>query len=611
MCGIIGAVANRDVSLQLLEGLKRLEYRGYDSAGIVIIDDEHHFQRIRTKGNVDELKTKIEKTPISGTIGLAHTRWATHGKPTEKNAHPHIASDEIALVHNGIIENHESLRSYLISQGCVLTSETDSELIAHLVYLKIKNGLDFFSAVQAIKSELKGAYALAFIHNKEPHRLIAIRHNCPLIVGLGEQENFIASDTLALFSFTKRFIYLEEDDLVDIQKNKLTIYDKHNRVVNRSIQISKEVYDEATKGGYSHFMLKEIFEQPKTIAATMEGRLSQDRVLIEAFGVNAPAIFNQVKRVQIVACGTSYHAGLVGKYWIETIGNVPCQVEIASEFRYREKLIEPNTLFVTLTQSGETADTLAALRLAKKSGYLATLGICNVYGSSLVRESDLVLMMNAGPEIGVASTKSFTSQLIAMMLLSLSLGRYHHLDKNKEAKIVKLLLTLPDKLNQTLALHSAISQLAADFVAKNNAIFLGRGIEYPIAMEGALKLKEISYIHAESFPAGELKHGPLALVDSSMSVIVVAPSDELLNKLKSNIDEVYTREGLLFIFTDEKAGFGETSGRKKIVMLPLVDALMAPFLYVIPLQLLAYYVGVLKGLDIDQPRNLAKSVTVE
>lgn len=609
MCGIIGAVAQKNVISLLLEGLKRLEYRGYDSAGIVVINDHQQFERIRTAGNVQELQRLVEVESISGKIGIAHTRWATHGKPTVYNAHPHIAGDEIALVHNGIIENHKSLRSYLISEGCVLTSETDSELVAHLIYLKIKSGHDFLSAVQSVRKDLKGAYAIAFLHNKEPERLLAIRSGCPLVVGLNEGENFIASDTLALLPFTKRFIFLEEDDLVDIQGDKFTIYDDKNKVVNRSIHVSDDMQDAVSKGNYPHYMLKEIFEQPKAVLSAMEGRITPEGVLVEAFGMSAPDIFRHIQRVQIVACGTSYHAGLTGKYWMEEIGNIPCQVEIASEHRYRYKVMEPNTLFVTLSQSGETADTLAALRLAKKSGYTATLTICNVPGSSLVRESDLVLMMGAGPEIGVASTKSFTCQLVALLLLSMSIGRYHQLTKDKERELINILMTLPLQLNNVLELNSAVKRLSKEFADKQHTIFLGRGIEFPIAMEGALKLKEISYIHAEAYPAGELKHGPLALIDSSMPVIAIAPYDPLLDKLKSNLEEVHARDGQLIIFADARSALEDMQAQ--IINMPAVDPLLAPIVYSVPLQLLAYHVGVIKGTDIDQPRNLAKSVTVE
>ncbi len=609
MCGIIGAVAKTDVAQLLVDGLTRLEYRGYDSAGIAILDNHHHLQRLRTLGKVSKLATLLKKKPMRGETGIAHTRWATHGKPSERNAHPHIAADEIALVHNGIIENHGLLRAQLIQKGCILTSETDSELVAHLVYLKIQTTHDFLSAVQMAREELKGAYAFGFIYKKEPGRLIAMRSGSPLVIGIGVGEHFIASDALALLPLTRQFIYLEEGDIADIQCNRLTIYDKTNAKVNRSLHTLDNNLTSAIKGDYQHFMLKEIFEQPDAILSTLEGRITYERVLVEAFGVDARELFKQIKRVEIVACGTSYHAGLVGKYWIEELAGIPCQVEIASENRYRHKIIEPHTLFVTLSQSGETADTLAALQLAKQSKYAATLTICNVPDSSLVRESDFVFMMNAGPEIGVASTKSFTCQLVALLLLSISIGRYHHLDESVETNIVKQLIALPMKLTQTLALSSDIKNLAKDFIAKTNALFLGRGIEFPIAMEGALKLKEISYIHAEAYPAGELKHGPLALVDANMPVVALVQNDTLLEKIKSNLEEVYTRDGHLIIFADEKIAFENNVGA--IISIPTIDKILAPIVFVIPLQLLAYYVAVLKGTDVDQPRNLAKSVTVE
>lgn len=611
MCGIVGAVAQRDVAPILLEGLKRLEYRGYDSAGIAVIDGQKSLQRHRALGKVQELQNLLTKHPLSGGSGIAHTRWATHGKPSEENAHPHIVGDEIALVHNGIIENHEILRARLLKNGCTLNSETDSELVAHLVYQCLQKGKDFLSAVQETAKELEGAFAIGFMHCKEPGRLIALRRGSPLVIGLGLGENFIASDHLALLPVAQRFIYLEEGDTADIYRDKVIIYDATGKQVERPVHVSDLNQEVAQKGKYRHFMLKEIFEQPNAVKNTLESRVTRDRILIETFGPQAAELFEKTQRVHIVACGTSYHAGLVARYWIEKIAKIPCHVEIASEHRYREKIVEANTLFVTLSQSGETADTLGALRLAKKSGYLAALGICNVPASSLVRESDLVLMTGAGPEIGVASTKAFTTQLTALLLFTLALGRYHGLSAAEEAAIIKQLHVLPEKIEQALLIDPEIKKLAKVFADKYHSLFLGRGVEFPIAMEGALKLKEISYIHAEAYPAGELKHGPLALVDPDMPVIVLAPSDELLDKLKSNLQEVKARGGDLIVFTDEQSGINSENSHLRVLNMPQVDSLLAPIVYTIPMQLLAYHVAVLKGTDVDQPRNLAKSVTVE
>lgn len=610
MCGIVGAVSKRDVTQILLEGLIRLEYRGYDSAGIVVIDSEKQFLRHRNLGKVKVLQKLLQENPILGHTGIAHTRWATHGKPSEENAHPHIASNEIALVHNGIIENHEFLRTRLLAANCELTSETDSELVAHLVYLHMKSGKDFLKAVFATVAELEGAFAIALLHRTEPERLIAIRRGSPLVIGLGTDENFIASDQIALLPVVQRFIYLEDGDVVDLRKDKVTIYDAHGQVSERPIHVSYLNHHMISKGTYRHYMLKEIFEQPEAVWATMEGRITSKAVRVDAFGSKASEIFKQVKRIEIAACGTSYHAALVARFWIEAIAGIPCQVEIASENRYRHKIIEPETLFVTLSQSGETADTLAALRLANKSGYTSTLSICNAPQSSLVRESECVLITGAGPEIGVASTKAFTTQLTALFMLSLALGRFHGLEAQKETALIKLLTGLPAQLKQSLELDSNVKKLAADLSDKKNALFLGRGIEYPIAMEGALKLKEISYVHAEAYPAGELKHGPLALVDSDMPVIALAPMDDLLDKLKSNLQEVLARGGKLILFADKRTGLENTTDIRVLTM-PTVDPLIAPIVYTIPMQLLAYHVAVIKGTDVDQPRNLAKSVTVE
>lgn len=610
MCGIIGGITKQDVVNKLLTGLKRLEYRGYDSAGIAVINSTHQLRRIRTSGKVQELQKLAHQHSLSGNTGIAHTRWATHGKPSKRNAHPHIAGNEIAIVHNGIIENHETLRTFVVNAGYYLTSETDSELIAHLVYLQLQNNKDFLSAVRAVAKQLAGAYAIGLIRRSEPGRLIALRHNSPLVVGLGDGEVFISSDTFALLPNIHRFIYLEEGDIIDILGEKITIYDVDGNQVNRLIHINKSKADEINKGDFPHFMLKEIFEQPSAVARTLQNRLSTKQVLAEAFGINAPDIFKRVKRIQIVACGTSYHAGLVGKFWLEEISGLPCQVEIASEYRYKTNITEADTLLIALSQSGETADTLAALRLAKNNNYLAVLSICNVPESSIVRESNLVLMIDAGPEIGVASTKSFTCQLTALCMLAIAIKHYKIIDPVTETYLTKLLFSLPTLLEQVLKLNSQIKSTAAYFLDKHNALFLGRGIEFPIALEGALKLKEISYIHAEGFPAGELKHGPLALIDTHMPIVALMPNDDLVGKIKLNLQEVLAREGKLIVFLDEKVDFERKEGMEFIFM-PEVNKIIAPIIYVVPLQLLAYHVAVFKGTDIDQPRNLAKSVTVE
>lgn len=611
MCGIIGAVSHREVSPILLAGLKHLEYRGYDSAGIAVIDSNQRLCRHRTISKVQKLEELVNAEPsIGGYTGIAHTRWATHGKPSVCNAHPHIAGNEIAIVHNGIIENHESLRADLLAQGCLFESDTDSELVAHAVYRHIKSGQDFLTAVTTTAKELKGAFAIAFIRRSEPGRLIALCNGSPVIIGLGNEENFVASDQMALLSVTNQFIYLEEGDVADIQRNHITIYDANGVTVLRPIQVSHINQETIDKGDYPHFMLKEIFEQTDAVLSTLQGRITDSQVRIEAFGEKAATIFPRIKRVQIVACGTSYHAGLIAKYWLETIAGIPCQVEIASENRYRVAVVEPDTLFVTLSQSGETADTLAAARQAKKSGYAATLSICNVADSSLSREADLILLTFAGPEISVASTKSFTTQLVALFLLTIGLGRYHHIDSKMERDLIKQLKILPEKIAQVLALNATIQNLAKEFVGKNQVLLLGRGMQLPIAMEGALKLKEIAYIHAEAYPAGELKHGSLALVDADMLIIALAPTNDLLDKLKSNLQEILTRNGKLIVFADEKGGMQRMT-EMEVIAIPFINNLFAPFIYTIPLQLLAYYIGVQREINVDKPRNLAKSVTVE
>lgn len=611
MCGIIGAVAQREVAPILLEGLKRLEYRGYDSAGIAILHpNNYELQRIRTQGKVCELEDALNVNHLPGNTGIAHTRWATHGKPSELNAHPHISQNHIALVHNGIIENHDSLRSSLIAKGYSFASETDTEVAAHTIHKHFEQEQDLLKAISLSVKEFKGAFALGIMVKDEPNRLIAVRNGCPLVIGIGIKEHFFASDPLALLPVTQQFIYLEEGDIADVRQNNITIYDRNFNVVKRNRQIIHQQQDAADRGKYRHYMLKEIFEQPRAIHDTIQGCLDINQVLADSFGKNAAKKLQDIERVQIIACGTSYHAGMVGKYWLEALAGIPCQVEIASENRYRQTVVERNALFVCISQSGETADTLASLYQAKNIGYSTTLGICNVLQSSLVRECDLAFMTKAGTEIGVASTKAFTTQLAALFMLTLLLGRTRKLTEKTENLFVEQLRSLPFFVEQALALDPAINQLATKFIDKEHALFLGRGLHFPIAMEGALKLKEISYIHAEAYPAGELKHGPLALVDKDMPVIAVAPNDELLEKLKSNLHEVQARGGELIVFADDAAKM-ISSPHTHVLHMPTVAKELAPIVYTIPLQLLAYHVAVLKGTDVDQPRNLAKSVTVE
>lgn len=611
MCGIVGAVGERNVTPILVEGLRRLEYRGYDSAGVALIDAERGLQRRRQTGKVSELTALLEREPLAGRIGIAHTRWATHGAPTESNAHPHFSGQELAVVHNGIIENHDALRDRLKGLGYVFTSQTDTETIVHLLHLRLGELGDLTAALKAAVKELHGAYGLAVISAKQPDRVLAARSGSPLVVGLGLGENFLASDQLALRQVTDRFMYLEEGDIAEIRRDDVLIWDVDGKPVSREVVQYHEGAEAADKGEYRHFMLKEIHEQPKVVQRTLEGRVAQDHALAQAFGPAAAELFANVHNVQIVACGTSFHAGMVARYWLESLAGIPCQVEVASEFRYRKVVVQPNTLFVTISQSGETADTLAALRNAKASGYLASLAICNVGTSSLVRESDLTLLTQAGPEIGVASTKAFTTQLVGLMLLTLSLGRARGLlDSNVEAELVEELRRLPTRLGEALAMDKTIEKVSELFAEKHHTLFLGRGAQYPVAMEGALKLKEISYIHAEAYPAGELKHGPLALVDGDMPVVTVAPNDELLEKLKSNLQEVRARGGELIVFADTQAAMSNGEGIE-VVNMPHIHEALAPVLYTIPLQLLSYHVAVLRGTDVDQPRNLAKSVTVE
>ncbi|WLI34779.1 glutamine--fructose-6-phosphate transaminase (isomerizing) [Pseudomonas sp. FP818] len=610
MCGIVGAVAERNVTAILLEGLKRLEYRGYDSAGVAVFSNAGKLERMRRPGKVSELEQALAGEPLAGRLGIAHTRWATHGAPCERNAHPHFSGD-IAVVHNGIIENHEVLREQLKGQGYVFTSDTDTEVIAHLLNHKLKDHSDLTTALKATVKELHGAYGLAVISASQPDRVVAARSGSPLVIGLGLGENFLASDQLALRQVTDRFMYLEEGDIADIRRESVAIWDVDGNSVEREAVQYRDGAEAADKGEFRHFMLKEIHEQPAVVQRTLEGRLGDKQVLVNAFGPQAAELFAKVRNVQIVACGTSYHAGMVARYWLEELAGIPCQVEVASEFRYRKVVVQPDTLFVTISQSGETADTLAALRNAKELGYLASLAICNVSISSLVRESDLTLLTQAGREIGVASTKAFTTQLVGLLLLTLSLGQVRGtLAAGVEAILVEELRRLPTRLGEALAMDSTVEKVAELFADKNHTLFLGRGAQYPVAMEGSLKLKEISYIHAEAYPAGELKHGPLALVDDDMPVVTVAPNNELLEKLKSNLQEVRARGGQLIVFADEKAGMTNGEGTH-VINMPHIHDTLSPILYTIPLQLLSYYVAVLKGTDVDQPRNLAKSVTVE
>ncbi len=610
MCGIVGAVAQRDVAEILVDGLHRLEYRGYDSAGVAVLDADHNMQIVRRVGKVKALDDAIEQNPLLGGTGIAHTRWATHGEPSEINAHPH-RSGKIAVVHNGIIENYEELRAELQQRGYVFQSQTDTEVIAHLVEWEFRTAKNLLDAVQKTVKQLRGAYGTVVMNQDEPEHLVVARSGSPLVIGLGVGENFLASDPLALLSVTRRFIYLEEGDVAEITRRSVDIYSREGDKVEREIHEGNFEADAADKGQYRHYMQKEIFEQPVAIMNTLDGRIVNGKVNIDAIGPNAAEILKKVEHVQIVACGTSYNAGMVARYWFESIAGVSCDVEIASEFRYRKFVTRPNSLLITLSQSGETADTLAALRLAKESGYMAAMTICNVASSSLVRESDFAFMTRAGVEIGVASTKAFTTQLTCLLLLNAALGRLKgNVTEEQEHHIVQSLQRLPAQIESALVFDKTIEKLSEDFAEKHHTLFLGRGEFYPIAMESALKLKEISYIHAEAYAAGELKHGPLALIDSDMPVIVVAPENDLLEKVKSNIEEVRARGGQLYVFADHDAGFSDDEGFKTIV-LPKVDEVTAPIFYTVPLQLLSYHIALIKGTDVDQPRNLAKAVTVE
>lgn len=609
MCGIVGAVAQRDVEQILLEGLRRLEYRGYDSAGVSITAGEN-IERCRTLGKVQVLADSLAENPLQGGTGIAHTRWATHGEPSEINAHPHMVRQDMSVVHNGIIENYEELREELRSEFYTFPSQTDTEVIVNLIHKHNQEEKTLLDAVRKSVARLDGAYAFGVISKDEPNHIVAARLGSPLVIGIGIGENFIASDVNALLPVTQKFIFLEDGDVADIYQDHIEIFDVDNNRVDREIRTSSLSASATEKGEFRHFMQKEIHEQPTSISNTLQGRISNTKVFENIFGPGADEKFAKAERVRIIACGTSYHAGCVAKYWFESIAKLPCEVEIASEYRYRPHVVTPNTLFVTISQSGETADTLAALNLAKETGYLATLCVCNVPESSLVRESDFVLMTNAGPEIGVASTKAFTTQLTALLLLVTSMAKNHGLTEEEEEKIVSSLCHLPQVLNEVLKLDAPIKQLSEMFADKDHSLFLGRGTMYPVAMEGALKLKEISYIHAEAYPAGELKHGPLALVDENMPVITVAPNDELLEKLKSNLQEVKARGGQLIVFADDGTGFSEDE-QTTVMNIPAVSDVVSPIVYTLPLQMLSYHVAVLKGTDVDQPRNLAKSVTVE
>ena len=610
MCGIVGAVAQRDVSQILLEGLSRLEYRGYDSAGIAVID-HGNLKRIRTAGKVRELAEEVNKTVLPGGTGIAHTRWATHGAPSVVNAHPHV-SGNIAVVHNGIIENYLEIKERLLGEGFSFESDTDTEVLVKLADYYRRTEKDLLSAVKAAVRDLRGAYGAVFISSAEPDHLVLIRSGSPVVIGVGLGENFVASDPLALMPVTHNFIYLEEGDIADISRFRISVWDAAGNAVTReSVSSDASSGGDATKGNYHHFMEKEIYEQSIVIPQSLEGRIRNGRFLPESFGARAVELFKETEHVKIVACGTSFHAGLIAKSWIEEFAGITADAEIASEFRYRKSVTQPRTLFITISQSGETADTLAALRLSKQQGYLGSLAICNVPESSIVRESDMVFFTRAGREIGVASTKAFTTQLLALLLFAGSLAKIkERIDAETESAMVQALEKIPEFISDVLRQDDIIRKLSLDFVNKRNALFLGRGVMCPVAMEGALKLKEISYIHAEAYAAGELKHGPLALIDSEMPVIVVAPRNDLLEKLRSNIQEVRARGGVLYVFASENSGFRDEENMK-IIHLPAVPDVISPVIYTIPLQLLAYHVAIIKGTDVDQPRNLAKSVTVE
>lgn len=608
MCGIVGAIAERNVLPILMEGLQRLEYRGYDSAGVAVRDANGELKRFRSLGKVAVLKQLVDMSDISGDLGIAHTRWATHGMPAERNAHPQMSGVRVAVVHNGIIENHNELRDRLTTLGYSFTSETDTEVIAHLMAHKLESGKALFAAVVETAAELKGAYALAAASPEDGDRIVVTREGSPLVIGLGEGENFIASDVTALLPVTRKFIFLEDGDVAEVRRDGVTIYNSSGEEVRREIKESALSNGSVDKGPYAHYMLKEIFEQPGVISETLEGRIHNGRLLEASFGHKTTTLLDNARHVQIVACGTSYHAGMVARYWLEEIG-IPCSVEVASEYRYRKVVVPEGSLLITISQSGETADTLAALRGSQDQGYIGTLCVCNVPESSLVRASDVSLMTRAGTEIGVASTKAFTTQLVALRLLMIALARRRGLTSEQEEKMVNELHALPRQVEVVLQLADEIEKMAQGFSDKQNALFLGRGAFYPVAMEGALKLKEVSYIHAEAYPAGELKHGPLALVDASMPVVCALPDDPLLEKVLSNLQEVRARNGELFLFSDHRVDIG-LDHYQNLTLSDIYPG-TAPIVYSVPLQLLAYYVAVIKETDVDQPRNLAKSVTVE
>jgi len=610
MCGIVGAVAERNIVPILVEGLRRLEYRGYDSAGIAVLGQEGSPGLCRTVGKVSSLEAKLEVEPLNGRLGIAHTRWATHGGVTEANAHPHLSGERVAVIHNGIIENFDEIRAELIEKGYEFQSDTDTEVAAHLIHDHLRQGHGLVEAVRLSVDRFIGAYALVVFDSADPDRLVVSRIASPLVIGLGLGENFVASGVTALLPVTQRFIYLEQGDIADITRDGVRVLDDQGQCVERPVHETVISTDAVEKGPYRHFMLKEIFDQPAALTETLYGRVTADRVLPESLGPKAYELLESIEQIHIVACGTSYHAGLVAKYWIESLAHLPCQVEIASEYRYRDVVVPPGTLFVTLSQSGETADTLEALRMAKQSGYAGTLTICNSAHSSMVRESDLVMMTQAGPEIGVASTKAFTTQLLSMLIVTLMLARRNGMSEESESELVRHLYRSAAAVEETLRMNDVLRVLAEDFAEKEHSLFLGRGPMWPIAMEGALKLKEISYIHAEAYAAGELKHGPLALIDEDMPVIVVAPNNELLGKLKSNMAVVRARGGKLYVFADSSTGIKSEPGMT-VISVPQVDRLIVPIVYTVPLQLLSYHVAVLRGTDVDQPRNLAKSVTVE
>ena len=610
MCGIVGAIAERNVVPILVEGLRRLEYRGYDSAGVAVLQSDQSIGLSKTVGKVAELEQKLDANPLRGRLGVAHTRWATHGGVTEANAHPHLSGDRVAVIHNGIIENYQEIKDELEAKGYEFVSETDTEVAAHLVYDNLQQGLGLIEAVQKAVARFSGAFALLVVDAEDPDRFVVSRVASPLVIGLGIGENFVASGVPALLPVTQRFIYLEQGDIAEITRDNVNIVGADGKAVKREVHETQWSADSAEKGPFRHFMLKEIFEQPSALANTLYGRIEGDQVVADSLGPQAAEMLAGVENIHIVACGTSYHAGCVAKYWIESLAGVTCQVEIASEYRYRHVVVPPNTLFLTLSQSGETADTLEALRIAKQSGYVGSLTVCNSAHSSMVRESDLCMMTQAGPEIGVASTKAFTTQLLSMLIVTLILARQRGMSAEKEADLVPHVVHAAAAVEEALQMSEGLQQLAEDFAEKEHTLFLGRGPMWPVAMEGALKLKEISYIHAEAYAAGELKHGPLALIDEDMPVVVVAPNNELLDKLKSNMQVVRARGGQLYVFADREAGIESEDG-VTVIEMPHADRLISPVVYTVPLQLLAYHVAVLKGTDVDQPRNLAKSVTVE